>query len=52
MFSRHTTQQFKQAIALMLGCVVPAASWAPSLSLATINNERGYDAKRVLGASM
>jgi len=32
MFSRHTTQQLKQAIAFMLGCVVPGASWTPSLS--------------------
>jgi len=45
MFSRHTTQQLKQAIAFMLGCVVPSTSWTPSLSI----NERGYnDARRVL----
>jgi len=51
MFSRHTTQQLKQAIAFMLGCVVPGASWTPSLSpIANAINERGYNdtARRVL----
>mgnify|MGYP000153073308 CR=1 FL=1 len=53
MFSRqHTIQQLKQAIAFMLGCVVPGASWTPSLSpIATSAiNERGYNdtARRVL----
>jgi len=45
--------QFKQSIALMLGCISPITSWTPSFTLATeANNERGYDANRVLGASM
>jgi len=43
MISRHTAHTMKQAIALMLGCAVPAQSWAPSLSFNTINEGRGND---------
>lgn len=43
MISILTAHRIKQAIALMLGCAVPAQSWAPSLSFITINEGRGND---------
>jgi len=50
MISILTAHKLKQAIALMLGCAVPASSWTPNLSFNEISNgteQRGYDRSRV-----
>ena len=50
MISIYTAHLIKQAIALMLGCAVPASSWTPNLSFIAINEgteQRGYDRSRV-----